>query len=400
MQGRGTQMDASDGSLEIAAIATSGTNSERPAAQRPGVKFTGTDRFIRELRKRVDAYFEQTGKKRRDNVQMHFKTATVLIWFIAAYVLLMFFATTWWMVVPLAVILGLGLAGIGFNIQHDGGHKAYSDKQWVNKIMALTLDLMGGSSYLWDWKHNSIHHTYPNVHGLDDDINIGFLGRLSPEQPRYWFHRLQGIYLWFLYGFLAIKWHLVDDFYQIAVGRIGGHKIPRPKGKDLVIFISGKVIFFSLAFVLPMLLHPVWKSLAVYALASFVSGVVLSVVFQLAHCVGDAEFPIPITDANGKAHLTADWAVHQVQTTVDFARGSKILCWFLGGLNFQIEHHLFHKICHVHYPALSKVVEKTCHDFGVKYTAHKTMLSAVVAHFKWLTLMGSGADLKPAGPAI
>jgi linoleoyl-CoA desaturase len=393
-------MNASDGSVELSPNPVAVDKSARPAAQSPGVKFKPSDRFIRELRKRVDAYFEQTGKKRRDNASMHFKTATILIWFAAAYVLLMFFATTWWMVVPLAVILGLAIAAIGFNIQHDGGHKAYSDNRWVNKLMALTLDLMGGSSYMWDWKHNAIHHTYPNVHGLDDDINIGFLGRLSPEQPRYWFHRLQGIYLWFLYGFLAIKWHLIDDFYQLVVGRIGGHKIPRPKGKDLAVFIGGKVIFFSIAFVIPMLLHPVWKVLAVYALAAFVSGVVLSVVFQLAHCVGEAEFPVPITDTNGKAHLSEEWAVHQVQTTVDFARGSKVLCWFLGGLNFQIEHHLFHKICHVHYPALSKVVENTCREFGVKYVAHKTMLAAVVAHFKWLTLMGRGGDLKPGAPAM
>ena len=390
------KMDASEGLVQISTAGTSIPNPETPAAQKVGVKFKGPDRFVRELRKRVDAYFEQTGKNRRDNALMMFKTATILTVFAATYVLLVFFATTWWMVVPLAVLLGLGMAAIGFNIQHDGSHKAYSDKQWVNRMMALTLDLMGGSSYLWDWKHNSIHHTYPNVHGLDDDINIGFLGRLAPEQPRYWFHRLQGIYLWFLYGFLAIKWHLVDDFYQIAIGRIGGHKIPRPKGKDLMVFIGGKAIFFSIAFVIPMLFHPVWKSLAVYALASFVSGVVLSVVFQLAHCVGDAEFPMPVANDDGKLHLSADWAVHQVQTTVDFARNSKLLCWFLGGLNFQIEHHLFHKICHVHYPALSKVVEKTCHDFGVKYTAHRTMVSAVVAHFKWLTFMGSGADMKAA----
>ena len=222
---------------------------------------------------------------------MYFKTATILAWFFGAYSLLLFVFTSWWAVVPLAVVLGLAIAAIGFNIQHDAAHKGYSSRKWVNKMFAMTLDLIGGSSFMWDWKHNAIHHTYTNIAGHDDDINIGFLGRLAPDQPRYWFHRLQGVYLWLLYGFLAIKWHLFDDFYQICTGRIGGHKIPRPKGKDLVVFIAGKVVFLSMAFVIPMLLHPVWAVLAVYALAAFVSGVVLSVVFQLAHCVQKPRSP-------------------------------------------------------------------------------------------------------------
>src|SRR4029078_8924354 len=126
-------------------------------------------------------------------------------------------------------------------------HKSYSKYAWINKFMALTLDLMGGSSYMWDWKHNSIHHTYTNITGHDDDIDLGFLARLTPHQPRYWFHRLQGVYLWLLYGFLAVKWHFVDDFYSIAAGRIGDRKIPRPHGADLVVFITGKILFFSMA---------------------------------------------------------------------------------------------------------------------------------------------------------
>ncbi|MGD0461379.1 MAG: acyl-CoA desaturase [Tepidisphaeraceae bacterium] len=365
----------------------------------PKLKFNGSDRFLRELRKRVDAYFEQTGRPRRDCPQMYFKTATILAWFFSAYFLLLFVSTSWLSAVPLAVILGLAVAAIGFNIQHDGGHRAYSERPWVNKIMALSLDMMGGSSYLWDWKHNSIHHTYPNVNGQDDDINLGFLGRLSPQQKRYWFHRLQGIYLWLLYGFLAIKWHLVDDFHQVYTGYIGGHKIPRPKGKDLALFIAGKVVFFSMAFVIPMLLHRWWAVLGVYALAAFVSGVVLSVVFQLAHCVGEADFPVPVPLEGGGERMQTEWAVHQVETTVDFARGNRVLCWFLGGLNFQIEHHLFNKICHVHYPAMSKVVEEACREFGVRYSAHKSFFSAVKSHFDFLVEMGRPPAIAPRMPA-
>jgi linoleoyl-CoA desaturase len=354
----------------------------------PKLKFNTSDRFIRELRHRVDAYFENTGRPRRDCPQMYFKTATILAWFVAAYLLLLFVATSWWLIIPLAIILGVAMAAIGFNIQHDAGHKAYSERPWVNKLMSLTLDLIGGSSYLWDWKHNSIHHTYPNIDGEDDDINIGLLGRLSPQQRRLPFHRFQGVYLWMLYGFLAIKWHFLDDFYQVAAGRIGKHKIPRPKGIDLLVFIAGKIAFFGLAFGVPMLLHPVLPVLAVYALAAFVSGVVLSVVFQLAHCVEEAEFPVPITTSEGARRMQTEWAVHQVQTTVDFGQKSAMLRWFLGGLNFQIEHHLFSRICHIHYPELSKIVEDLCHEFGIRYAAHRTVFGAIASHYRWLVRMG------------
>ena len=362
--------------------------NSRAAAKPAKLKFGPSDRFLRELRRRVDAYFERTGRPKRDCPQMYFKTASILAWFFGAYFLLLFAVSSWWAALPLAAVLGLAMAAIGFNIQHDAAHRAYSDRPWVNKMMALTLEMIGGSSYLWDWKHNSIHHTYTNIAGHDDDINIGLLGRLAPEQKWLPFHRLQGIYLWVLYGFLAMKWHLVDDFYSLITGRIGGHKVPRPKGKDLAVFIGGKAVFVSLVFVIPMLLHPVLAVLAVYATAAFVCGVVLSVVFQLAHCVEEADFPMPVPSPQGGERIEAEWAVHQVQTTVNFSRRNPVLRWFLGGLNFQIEHHLFSRICHVHYPAISKVVEETCREFGVRYAAHRSIFSAIASHFRWLVQMG------------
>ena len=361
----------------------------QPAARKTkSLKFTGSDRFIRELRKRVDAYFEQTGKRKRDCPQMYFKTATIAIWFISAYLLLLLAVHSWWLVIPLAIVLGVATAAIGFNIQHDGGHKAYSDRPWVNKLMAMSIDVIGGSSYLWDWKHNSIHHTYANIDGHDDDIDVGLLARLAPQQKRLWFHRAQGVYLWVLYGFLAVKWHLFDDFHHVATGRIGGHKIPRPKGKDLFVFVAGKAIFFSIAFVIPMMLHPVWAVLLTYALAAIVSGIVMAVTFQLAHCVETAQFPVPVTGVDGNQRMETDWALHQVLTTVDFARQNKFWCWLLGGLNFQVEHHLFSKICHIHYPELSKVVEEVCNEFGIRYNSFKSFGAGVRSHYRWLVEMG------------
>lgn len=319
---------------------------------------------------------------------MYFKTATLVTVLVTTYLLLLLVVTSPWVVVPLTVLMGLSFASIGFNVQHDGGHKSYSDRQWVNKLMSISMDLMGGSSYLWDIKHNSIHHTYTNINGHDDDINVGFLGRLSPEQPRYKFHRFQFLYLWFLYGFLMVKWQLFDDFYQLAKGTLGGRKFARPRGKDLALFVGGKVFFFSMVFVVPMMLHSVWMVLGIYLLAAFVEGITTSIVFQLAHCVEEAEFPVPSVNDAGLEQMDNAWAVHQVETTVNFARRNFVLSWLLGGLNFQIEHHLFHKICHVHYPALSKVVEDTCRDFGIQYRAHRTFLGALASHARFLFAMG------------
>lgn len=370
---------------------TTSANSNR-------LKFNGSDRFIRELKRRVDAYFEKTGRPRRDCAQMYFKTATILAWFFGAYFLLLFVVTTPWLIVPLAMILGVAMAAVGFNVQHDGGHRAYSSRTWVNKIMAMNLDLIGGSSYLWAWKHNTLHHTYPNIDGHDDDIDVGFLARLSPHQRRFWFHRAQGIYLWILYGFLSIKWHFWDDFRQIATGRIGNHKIRRPRGWDLVVFIGGKVIFFSMVFVIPMLMHPWWAVISVYAIAAFVSGVVLSIVFQLSHCVEEANFPLATTSEDGVNRMDAEWAIHQVQTTVNFARNNRVLSWFVGGLNFQIEHHLLSRICHIHYPALSQVVEEVCREFDIRYTSQPTFWAALRSHARWINRMGR-PDPAP-GPVV
>ena len=355
-------------------------------AAAPGeLKFGRDDVFHCELRRRVDRYFRYTGLRPRDCPQMYLKTALLAAWLAASYLLLLFLGETWWLAAPLVVSLGLSMAAIGFNVQHDGGHGAYSSHQWVNRIMAWSLDLLGGSSYVWARKHNSIHHSYANITGHDDDINIGLLGRLSPHQRRLPFHRLQQYYLWLLYGLLPVKWLLFDDFWNLITGRIGAHRLARPKGWDLVTFLTGKVAALTLTFLVPMLFYPVWVVIVFYAIMSFVCGVVLSVVFQLAHCVEEAAFPMPVA---GSDRMEAHWAVHQVQTTVDFARGNRLLSWYVGGLNFQIEHHLFPKVCHLHYPALAPLVEATCREFGVRYVAHRTLFSSLASHFRWLRRMG------------
>ncbi len=356
------------------------------------VRFAGDAGFHREVKRRVSEYFRETGLSPRDSLRMYLKTATILLWFGASYALLVFLAATWWQAALLSCSLALAMGGIGFSIQHDANHGAYSRSAVVNRLMGLTLDMLGASSYIWHWKHNIFHHTYTNVSGADNDIEVRPFARLAPAQTRYRIHRLQQFYLWVLYGFLVPQW-LVEDVKQVALARIAGNAFPRPRGWKLVQLIGGKALFFGLAFLLPVLFHPWWVVLLFYMTTSFMVGVVLSVVFQLAHCVEEADFPEPAPEAR---RLSSAWAVHQVQTTVDFARGNRLLTWYLGGLNFQIEHHLFPRICHVHYPRISVIVEATCAEYGIRYAAHEGIGGAVSSHWRWLRRMGRPAAEAPA----
>lgn len=352
-------------------------------------KFAKASAFHEELKSRVEDYFARARRSPHGGVRLHMKAWIIGGWVVASYALLVFVAATWWQAALLAAALGLGVAAVGFNVQHDGNHGAFSGRRWVNRAMGLSLDALGASSYVWFFKHNVLHHTYTNVAGADDDISLGVLGRLSPAQRWLWIHRFQHYYMWALYTMLVLKWQLVDDFRNVATGRIGGHRLPRPRGKDFAVFLGGKAFFFTVAFVVPSLVHPVWLVLVVYVAVMMMVGLLLAVVFQLAHSVTEAAHPV----AQGVApRLPVEWAVHEIQTTVDFGRTNPVLTWFVGGLNFQVEHHLFPRVAHVHYPAISRIVEEVSARFGVRYAAHRSFARAVRSHFLFLRDMG-----RPAG---
>lgn len=342
--------------------------------------------FEAELRRRVNEYFQEgTGRSKSGNWHMYLKTGVILACFAASYVLLVFGAQTMWQALFLVILLGLSTAAIGFNIAHDGGHKAYSKIPWINKVMAGMMDFVGGSSYMWFWKHSVIHHRYVNITGYDTDIDLGVLGRLSPHQKRLPHHRWQHLYLWFVYGLLAVKWEFLDDFWNIITGRIGEHRFPRPTTWQLAIFVSGKAVFFTWAFAIPLFFHPFHTVIFFYAVGVLVLGGSLSIVFQLPHCVEDAEFPIPGKDTG---RMERPWAVHQAYVTVDYDRRNPLATWLFGGLNFHKEHHLFPTICHIHYPAITKIVEETCRDHRIKYSEHKSFGAGIIAHYLWLRKMG------------
>ncbi|MGD0089249.1 MAG: acyl-CoA desaturase [Planctomycetota bacterium] len=366
----------------------------RPQAVESGlrrVEFNPDMSFHQALHRRVDEHFRSTGRRKRDCWQMYLKTAIILAVFGTAYTLLVFVATALWQGLALTVLLALCMAAVGFNIQHDGGHQAYSERVWVNRLMAWTLDLMGSSSGRWRWMHSVIHHMYVNITGYDDDIDLGLLARMSPHQEWRWWHRWQHLYIWLFYGMLAVKWQFVEDFRYVITGKLGRNRVPRPRGWGVVVFVAGKLLFLAWAFAVPMLLHPAWTVLFYYAVATLVLSVVLTLVFTIPHLVEKADFPMPREDTG---RLERPWDVHQALVTVNFAMRNPILTWLLGGLNYHKEHHLFPLICHVNYPRMSGAVEETCREFGVPYHAYGSFLAGVAAHYRWLRRMGRSAQAR------
>ncbi|MGI9534677.1 MAG: fatty acid desaturase family protein [Thermodesulfobacteriota bacterium] len=345
------------------------------------IRFAPHSEFEKELNKRVNAYFKNTSNKKKDCFNMYLKSFRAISWVIVSYCLIVFAGLPVWGIILASVSISLALNALSFNVMHDAIHGAYSKHKIVNKLMGHWLDLIGGSSYLWHSKHNYYHHSYTNITGHDDDVDVGIFARFTPHQKKYFFHRFQHIYIWLLYGFLAIKWHLIDDFYVYFTEKLNGHYIERPKGMDAVILFGGKLFFFIIVFVVPSLYYPVPYVIGFYVLIAMIQGVIMSVVFQLAHCVEEAEFPMQDEESG---IMDRTWIVHQISTTVDFARGNKFLTWYLGGLNYQVEHHLYPRICHLNYPDMACIVEDTCKEYGVPYTAHSGFLNGLRSHYNWL----------------
>ena len=374
----------------IGAAGQAGTRATTGSVSRD-LKFEPNDEFHREIRRRVDDYFRSTGLRPRDDPRLYLKAAVALLWMAASYLFLVFGAANWWQALLGVVSLGVAMPCVGFNVMHDGGHHAFSDRRWVNRLTAFTMDFLGGSSYVWAVKHNIVHHTYANIAGYDDDIQMGALGRLSPHQKWLPFHRFQHLYVWPFYGLVPFKWAYFDDYRDVLRGRVGESRMPRPRGLELALFVGGKLQYLCLAFGIPLLLHPVGAVVLCYLGATLIEGAVMGVVFQLAHCVEEASFPMPNPETG---RMDSHWAPHQVETAVDYARASSFVTWFVGGLNYQVEHHLLPQISHVHYPALAGLVEATCREFGLRYQYRQTLSGAVASHFRWLRRMG-----QPSGPS-
>jgi linoleoyl-CoA desaturase len=359
------------------------------------IRFTQSNRqFSNTLRARVDAYFKNNNIEKTANAKMVIKTIAMLAIYLVPYFLMVFNVLNFSpvMIFVLYSLMGIGMAGVGFSIMHDANHGSYSKNPKVNKLLSFTMYLLGGSPLNWQIQHNVLHHTFTNISGKDEDIDAPiWLLRFSPHSPHYKVQRYQHLYAWFFYSLITIMWSISKDFKQLT--RYEEMGLLKTKNtsfkKEIGKLILAKIFYYSFALVIPMMFiqAPWWLVLLGYVTMHLVCGLIISVVFQLAHVVPEMNFPQP----DDKGMMEDDWAVHQLKTTANFARNNKILSWFVGGLNHQIEHHLFPHICHIHYKEISKIVKETAKEFNIMYMEISTFREAVKLHAKELKILGQAA---------
>jgi len=342
--------------------------------------------FFNELTSRVDQYFEQSGKNRWGDWRIHIKAILLIGALVALYVTLVFFTpSSPYISLIMCALLGVTLAGIGFNVMHDSAHGSYSRYPWLNNIMGHSLNVMGGDVHLWKTKHNMVHHNYTNVVGLDDDIDVQPVLRVTTQQEKRSYHKYQHIYAFFFYATNYAFWVFYFDFKKYFSGKVGNVPIKKYTFVQHISFWVTKLTYYTLFIGLPIYLLGLTNVLIGYMVTILVCGIIIAVVFQLAHVVEETSF---YDDSKSRQKLDNDWAVQQIKTTSNFAMDNKIVSWFTGGLNFQVEHHLFPRISHIHYPALSKIVKEMCDTYGVPYNYHPTVLRAVRSHVVHLKEIG------------
>lgn len=356
------------------------------------IKFNVKDRpeFFKELRKRVNKYFKENNISRYANLNMKLKTVFMLALYFTPFIMLLTgVISSPWLALLMWALMGFGMSGLGLSVMHDANHGSYSKNQTVNKMLGGVIIFIGGYSPNWKMQHNVLHHSFTNIDGYDEDLESGLI-RLSPHQKRLGIHKFQAFYAPLFYGLMTVYWSIAKDFDQIIRYKkknlLAGQGLTFKKGLTQVIL--NKIVYFGVMLVLPLLLIdlPWWHVLIGYFVMHYICGLVLAFIFQLAHVIEETDF----YDADKDSSVENNWAIHQMKTTANFANNNRILSWLIGGLNFQVEHHLFPNICHVHYKKISEIVKETAAEFKVPYNQHKTFFKALKSHFVLINQLGTG----------
>ena len=358
------------------------------------ISFSRIDKaiFFKTLNKRVNAYFKENGLKRTGNWKLYSKAIIMFSIFLVPLVLILTISLPQWVLLLLTVVIGIGMAGVGMNVMHDSNHESFSSKKWVNKIMGSSMYILAGNVYNWKVQHNVLHHTFTNIPGFDEDIDAGRIIRFNKNSKWLKIHQFQKYYSFFLYGLLTINWAITTDFRQMRKylkRKLSYGKFPNPAAEWTTLIVT-KLLYYFLWIVLPLLVLDIawWKVLIGFFVMHYTAGIILSIVFQLAHIVPLAEMPLPDKEGN----LEHTWAVHQLYTTTNFAPNNKFISWYTGGLNHQVEHHIFPHISHIHYGKIAKIVKETALEYDLPYNEYKTFTKAIAEHFNQLKTLGA----KPA----
>ncbi len=345
--------------------------------------------FFKTLNLRVNQYFKENKVAKTGNWKLYLKTLIMFTLLIAPFVLILSLNINDWFKLMLAAVTGVGMAGVGMNVMHDGNHGSFSKYPWVNKLMGSSIYILAGNVFNWKVQHNVLHHTYTNIKDHDEDLDAGVVLRFSNHAEWKPHHRFQHLYFILLYGLLTLKWAVITDFVQLTRYQKRNLSYANSKSHSVqwVGLVISKIVYFSIWIILPVFVFNIvwWKVVIGFLVMHYTAGLILSTVFQLAHIIGDTEMPLPDKETG---NIKNSWAVHQLKTTVNFSTRNKIVNWFTGGLNHQIEHHIFPHISHVHYTKISEIVKKTAREFNLPYNEYKTTRSAIISHFRFLKQMG------------
>jgi linoleoyl-CoA desaturase len=342
--------------------------------------------FHQELKSSVEKYFAAHQVKKTGNWKLYSKALILVPAAVSSYLILLLAHVPLFPGILLSGFFGFILASIGFNIMHDACHGSYSGRSWINYVMGLSLNLLGGNAFIWKFKHNIIHHTYTNIDGLDDDIAKSPVMRSCESQKWTSAHRYQHIYVVLLYAVSSFLWVSMMDFVKYFRHRVHNTSLQKMDFSEHLIFWFSKILYVIFYIAIPV--HFVgWSAWAIgFTCMHITMGLTLALVFQLAHVVEDAAFVF--APGLEPQKIEEEWAIHQVRTTANFAPRNKLISWFVGGLNYQIEHHLFPKVSHVHYPSIAPIVKKVCDEYRVNYNEFKTMSGAVASHFRMMKMLG------------
>lgn len=345
--------------------------------------------FNSTLNKRVRMYFKENNISKHANFSMVVKTIVMVsLYFIPLLLVLLAGLTNFWLILLMYVLMGLGMAGIGMSVMHDANHGAYSKNERVNKWIGKIVNLIGGYAATWKVQHNVLHHSYTNIHGYDEDISPPSFLRFSPNAELKSIHKYQHLYVWFFYSLMTVSWVTTKDFQQLfRYKKMGLTKTENDSfSKLLTELIFSKAFYYTTMLVIPIIVLSIsWWWIPIFiVIKNLIAGFILAIVFQPAHVVPETDFVMP----NENNTIENNFAIHQMETTANFAPKSRILAWFVGGLNYQVEHHLFPNICHVHYKKISAIVKKTAEEFNVPYHSHQTFLEALVYHTKMIKSLG------------
>lgn len=358
-----------------------------PSAPRIHFQPISANGFFATLRARVDDHFKATGAHPTGGFYIAIKAAVYFGLAALCYTLMLTGGFSEPMTLALAVAYGVATILLGVNVGHDGAHNAVSRRAWVNKAaLNISFTLIGVDPHLWQLRHAKSHHIFPNVNGCDIDIDSNVFLRLSPNHPRRPHQRFQHIYAPFLYAIVGFQSAFIQDFQYLFKKELANLTNITHKPNFYVWFAVRKAIYAVIMFALPMALLPFpWWHVALGALIANATGSFVFVAMLIGtHFADETEFPEPGQDG-AFAH---DFATHALVTSLDWNPQSRLTQFVAGGANAHAAHHLFPHMSHAHYASVSRIVERTARDYGIRYN-RTTFLGLVASHFRFLHKMGA-----------